>query len=106
MSTFSLPEIIENEINTQVKDGYFNNKNSFIEEAIKYMLANRSDLKINAAVEMYRSREVSLGRAAELAGLSIFKLKEILKARGIKIVVEAPTSEDISRQLKRMEKAR
>ena len=85
---------------------YFNNKNSFIEEAVKYMLANRGDLKINAAVEMYRSREVSLGRAAELAGLSIFEFKEILKARGIKIVIEAPTSEDINRQIKQMEIAR
>ncbi|MEA3294345.1 MAG: UPF0175 family protein [Euryarchaeota archaeon] len=106
MSTFSLPETIENEINALVKGGYFNNKNSFIEEAIKYMLVNRGDLKTNAAVEMYRFREVSLGRAAELAGLSIFEFKEILKARRIKIVVEAPTSEDIDRQIKQMGNAR
>ncbi|MCK4937796.1 MAG: UPF0175 family protein [Methanosarcinales archaeon] len=106
MSTLSLPETIENEINALVKGGYFNNKNSFIEEAIKYMLASRGDLKINAAVEMYHSREVSLGRAAELAGKSTFEFKEILKARGIKIVIDAPTSEDMDRQIKQMEKAR
>lgn len=106
MSTFNLPETIENEINALVKGGYFNSKSSFIEEAIKYTLTNRGDLKLNAAVEMYLSREVSLGRAAELAGLSIFEFKEILKARGIKIIIDAPSSEDINRQIKQMEKAR
>ena len=53
MSTASLPNIIETEIKALVKGGYFNSKDSFIEEAIKYMLSNRGDLKINAAVEMF-----------------------------------------------------
>ena len=106
MSTTSLPNIIETEINALVKGGYFNSKDSFIEEAVKYMLSSRGDLKINAAVEMYSSKDVSLGRAAELAGLSIFEFNEILKARGIKIVVDAPSREEMDRQIKQMEEAR
>jgi predicted HTH domain antitoxin len=106
MSTASLPNIIETEIKALVRGGYFNSKDSFIEEAVKYMLSSRGDLKINAAVEMYRSKDVSLGRAAELAGQSIFEFKEILKARGIKIVVDAPSREDINRQTRQMEEGR
>lgn len=106
MSTTSLPNIIETEIKALVKGGYFNSKDSFIEEAVKYMLSSRGDLKINAAVEMYSSKDVSLGRAAELAGLSLFEFKEILKARGIKIVVDAPSREEMDGQIKQMEEAR
>lgn len=106
MSTASLPSIIETEIKALVKGGYFNSKESFIEEAIKYMLSSRGDLKINAAVEMYRSKDISLGRAAELAGLSIFEFNEILKARRIKTVVDAPSKEEMNKQIKQMEKGR
>ena len=106
MSTLSLPNIIENEVNALIKGGYFSSKDRLIEEAIKYMMASRGDLTINAAVQMYSSAEVSIGRAAELAGLSIFEFKEILKARGIKIVVEAPSKEEMDRQISEIEKTR
>lgn len=106
MSALSLPRTIENEINALVKGGYFRSKDSFIEESVKYMLVSRGDLKINAAVEMYRSGDVSLARAAEVAGMSIFEFKEVLKTRGITMVVEAPSKEEIDTQIKRMEDAR
>jgi len=54
------------------------------------MMLNMGDLKINAAIEMYRSGGVRLGRAAELARLSIFEFEETLKRRGVRITVEAP----------------
>ena len=106
MGALSLPRTIENEINALVKGGYFRSKDSFIEESVKYMLVSRGDLKINAAVEMYRSGDVSLARAAEVAGMSIFEFKEVLKTRGITMVVEAPSKEEIDSQIKRMEDAR
>lgn len=106
MSVVNLPITIENEIRALVKGGYFRSKDSFIEESVKYMLVSRGDLKINAAVVMYRSNDLSLARAAEVAGMSIFEFKEILKTRGIKMVVEAPSNEEIDSQIKRMEDAR
>lgn len=106
MSALSLPRTIENEINALVKGGYFRSKDSFIEESVKYMLVSHGDLKINAAVEIYRSGDVSLARAAEVAGMSIFEFKEVLKTRGITMVVEAPSKEEIDSQIKRMEDAR
>jgi len=48
----------------------------------------------------------STATAAELTGLSIFEFKETLKARGIKIIIDTPSSEDINRQIKHMERAR
>ena len=70
------------------------------------MMLNRGDLKINAAIEMYRSGGVSLGRAAELARMSIFEFEETLKRRGVKIIVEAPDREELERELRLIEDAR
>lgn len=69
-------------------------------------MLNRADLKINAAIEMYRSGGVSLGRAAELARLSIFEFEETLKMRGVKIIVEAPDREELERELRMLKDAR
>ena len=101
-----MPATIEKEINALVRGGYFRSKDSFIEESVKYMLISRGDLKMNAAVEMYRSKDVSLALAAEMAGMSIFEFKELLKTRGITMVVEAPSKEEIDSQIKSMEDAR
>jgi len=106
MSVLSLPATIEHKINALVKGGYFRSKANFIEESVKHMLISRGDLKINAAVEMYRSKDVSLALAAEVAGMSIFEFKELLKTRGIAMVVEAPSKDEIDSQIKRMENAR
>ncbi|MEA1998442.1 MAG: UPF0175 family protein, partial [Euryarchaeota archaeon] len=106
MATTVLPETIETEINALVRGGYFRSRGSFIEDAVKYTLISRQDLRVNAAIEMYRSGRVSLGRATELAGMSIFEFKEILKERGIKMVVEAPTKEEMDRQIERLEEDR
>ncbi len=106
MATIILPETIENEINALVRGGYFRSRGSFIKEAVRYTLISRQDLRVNAAIEMYRSGRVSLGRASELASISIFEFKEILKERGIKTVVEAPTKEEMDRQIKRLEEDR
>lgn len=70
------------------------------------MMLNRGDLKINAAIEMYRSGGISLGRAAELAGMSIFEFEETLKRRGMKIIVEAPSGEELERELRLLEDER
>ncbi len=47
-----------------------------------------------------------LGRAAELAGMSIFEFEETLKRRGIKIIVEAPSREELERELRLLEDGR
>ena len=106
MATLSLPETIEDEMDALVRGGYFRSRDGFIEEAVRHMMLNRGDLKINAAIEMYRSGGVSLGRAAELARLSIFEFEEMLKMRGVKIIVEAPDREELERELRMLKDAR
>ncbi len=95
---------MENEINALISGGYYPDKNEVIKDAFKSLLENKSDLKISAAVEMYKNKEISLGRAAEISGLSIWEFENILKNRGVKIIVESPTIDEITEQIKLMER--
>ena len=47
--------------------------------------------EIEAAIELFQADEISLERAAEIAGLNRWVFHEILFKRGIKIVVETGT---------------
>jgi predicted HTH domain antitoxin len=40
-------------------------------------------MKIDAAIELYKENKVSLGKAAEIAGMNIIQFKEVLGNRGI-----------------------
>lgn len=53
--------------------------------------------RIDAVVEMYKSQEISLRRAAEIAGVCFEEFKEILAIKGITRVVEAPSEEEMQR---------
>ena len=53
--------------------------------------------RIEVAVEMYKSHEISLSRAAEIAGVCIEGFKEILAIKGITREVEAPCKERLQR---------
>jgi predicted HTH domain antitoxin len=61
----------------------FDSRSSLQAAAYRSLLTLHPELKIEIAILLYRKEEVSLGRAAELAGISRETLKEVLESRGI-----------------------
>ena len=59
----------------------------------------RPQLRTEAAVELYRSDEVSLLRGAEIAGLDSESFRRLLRDRGIAWQVEAETSADLDKAI-------
>ena len=49
--------------------------------------------QLDAAILLYQEEEVTLGRAAELAGIHRFEFEEALAARGIWKIVEVDSAE-------------
>jgi len=49
---------------------------------------------------MYLTEEVSLSRAAEIAGMDIESFKETLKMRGLKVSTYVGSKEDIEKGLR------
>lgn len=55
------------------------------------MLSNKKNLRLAAAVGLYKNGEVTLGKAAEIADVGILEFKERLEY-GIKRIIEAESA--------------
>jgi len=90
-TAFSLPKIMEMEISALVRSGYYSSKSDVAKDAFRTLFDVKKRLKVASAVELYKSEEVSLTRAAEIADIDVEAFKEILKDRGIptRIVVDS-----------------
>lgn len=102
MVNVSLPVVMEKEMEALIRSGYYSSKSDVVKDALRFLLENKTNLKIAAAIEMYGREEISLGRAAEISGLSIEEFKDVLKSRGIKIVVKAPSKRDMDKEMELM----
>jgi len=77
-SSYNLPEIDKKKIDALVKSGFYSSKSDVVKDALRYMLEHKKTLSVAAAVELYKSGEVSLGKASEIAGIGLVEFKEIL----------------------------
>jgi predicted HTH domain antitoxin len=74
---------LNTDIETIAALGGYENEDAVITDAVRELLRQRPELRLSVAVEQYRSEEVSLNRAAELAGVSTERFKDELAERGI-----------------------
>lgn len=87
-TSYSIPDVYEDEIEAVVEAGYYSSKSDVVRDAIRLLFETKNNLKLSAAIEMYKNGKVTLSKAAELAGLDTISFKETLKDRGIKIDVQ------------------
>ena len=105
-SSYSIPPIYESEISALVRAGYYSSKSDVVKDAIRHLLDSKSQLKLAAAIELYKSEEVSLSKGAELSGLTSIVFKEILLDRGIPIRSYIPSKEEMDEGIKTIKKKR
>jgi len=68
-----------------IRSGLYSTKNELVEDALKTFFEFRTDMRIAAVVEMYKTEDISISRAAELAGVSTEEIKDFLVKAGIRI---------------------
>ncbi|PSQ47254.1 hypothetical protein BRD19_09910 [Halobacteriales archaeon SW_7_65_23] len=73
---------VEESIDILRRKGRFSSREEFLDEAVRSFLRENPELRIELAVEQFRSESVSLNRAAEIAGVSAEEFKNILSDRG------------------------
>jgi predicted HTH domain antitoxin len=62
----------------------YEDEDQVFEDALRHLLTARPDLRISVAVYRYRTDEqVSLARAAAIAGVSMERMKEILERQDV-----------------------
>ncbi|ODS39499.1 MAG: hypothetical protein A7316_05395 [Candidatus Altiarchaeales archaeon WOR_SM1_86-2] len=71
---------------------------------MRYYLRTGLKANVDVAVKMYKSGEISLGRAAEIAGVSYEDMRQILNGRGIKIKIGPESVSEAKEELESMRK--
>lgn len=99
VKTFSLPKIIEMEIDALVDSGYYSSKSDVAKDAFRTLFETKKNLRVVSAVELYKRGKVSIGRAAEIASVSLEEFKNILSSFGVSIEVDAKGSDEGAKEI-------
>ncbi|MBM4461466.1 MAG: UPF0175 family protein [Chloroflexi bacterium] len=91
------------EMNALVKAGIFHSRTEVVKEALRLLFATRPQLNVEAAVQLYREGEITLGRAAEMAGITRWEFETLLMDRGITRFVTSDSTEALERQVGRLQ---
>lgn len=85
--------LADKEVDALVRTGLYKSRDEVISDAIRNLLLNNKPLRLELAIDLYRTDEVSLGRAAEITGIDRWQFQEILRERHIPILIEADSAE-------------
>ena len=102
VSSFSLPKVMEAEIEAVIKAGYYSSKSEVVKDALRLLFETRKELKTASAVELYINGEISLGKASEIAGVTVIEFKELLASRGIYRELEVGSREEMDKKLEKI----
>lgn len=83
----------EKTLESLIRTKLFKSEDELLKEAIDALFYKRPELKREVAVDMYKNKEISLWKAAQMCGVSLEEFKEILRSRDIKIEIEAAKQE-------------
>ena len=83
--SISIPELMNNEIDSLVKTGEYSSKSDVIRDAFRTFLRKNPGKKLRIAIELYKEGKVSMMRAAEIAEIDSESFKQELKDRGITV---------------------
>ena len=72
---------------------------SALEDALRCLLHSRPDLRLKVAIHHYKSGEISLARAAYLAGVSWQQMKELLVQHGILLRLGPESKEEAEEEV-------
>ena len=87
------------ELAALIKAGVFRSKREAVAESLRLMFASRPQLRLEAAIQLFKDEAVTLGRAAELAGMTRWEFEAVLADRGIERVVSCGAAEELERQV-------
>ena len=82
---------------TLVNARLYPNQDAVIQDALRSLLHEKPQLRVELAVHRYQTEEISLAKAAHLAGLSFDSMKALLVQRGIQPRL-GPADEQDARQ--------
>jgi predicted HTH domain antitoxin len=77
-----------------------------IQEALRVLWQERPAVRLNVAVHRYSTEELSIAKAAALAGVSFDRMKELLVARAIPLRLGPETIDEARAEVEALQKMR
>ncbi len=88
-----------------VEAGLYPDEQTVIQESLRILWQERPQLRLDWAVYQYQRQEISLMKAAAMAGVSFDRMKETLLQKGIQPRLGAETIEEVRQEMKVIEDA-
>jgi predicted HTH domain antitoxin len=94
------------ELSAVVRAGCFASEDEAIREAVQMLFAVKPQLRLEAAIRRYLDEEITFGRAAELAGVTRWRMRELLAQRGLPDEIEARPARELDEAVERLRRRR
>jgi predicted HTH domain antitoxin len=78
-----IQEEVEIDLKSLVAAGLYESEEKAIYEALKLLLKENPEIRKKLAIYRYKNEEITLAKAAEIAGVSLITMKSILIDSGI-----------------------
>lgn len=98
-TTSTLPDDLHQLVEGSIDAGIFENKSDAIRHALRDYFDDNDDARLAAAIHLYENDEISLGKAARLAGVSRFDMPDILREHGVEVKLGPEDMEDAQREI-------
>jgi len=82
-----------------VAAGLYEDDKAVVQDAVRALLTEKPQLRLEVAVHRYRTEDISLAKAAELAGISWQRMREILLSRGVEPRLGPETEEEAQEEV-------
>jgi len=89
-----------------VNAGVYPDADTAVQEALSVLWRQRPQVRIDVAVHHYRTEEISIAKAAALAGVTFDRMKEILIEQGVPLRLGPETLEEAQAELTSLKQLR
>jgi predicted HTH domain antitoxin len=76
----------------------YKSEEDVLQDALRHLLRARPELRIQLAIHRYQTEQLSIAKAASLAGVSWAQMKDILLERGIQPRLGPETLEEVEKE--------
>jgi len=87
-----------------VSAGLYENEEAVVQDAVRALLSEKPQLRLEVAIHRYQTEEISLAKAAALAGVPWERMREILVSRGVQPRLGPETEAAAREEIQAMER--
>jgi predicted HTH domain antitoxin len=89
---------------TLVDARLYPSQEAVIQDALRCLLQEKPHLRIELAIYRYQTEDISLAKAAHLAGLSYDRMRTLLRQRGVQLRLGPADAAEAQREVADMER--